>query len=359
MNNPKISVLVPLYNRKHYIEECINSVLAQTFKDFEIVIVDDCSTDGSFDFVNEKFAQQLESGKIRLLRNVKNSGEFPTSNRLMREARGKYLCILHSDDLYMPYALEHLYEVAEKTNADVVHGIGQFFTPHDGVFKRENLRQMLHDGNPVRQVQIVSDNPEARFNEWIMGGTFIDTQYNFFRRKFIFDNDLFFNTAGEHRLMGLCWIMRAKVFVKTPVLFYVRRDAPDSGTNEMVIPPEKIKKFVASRVELSRYLEELLSTFDFFKDNEFLMDAVRVHLFTAHDYWQIGRIGVYKNGITPEMHKAVKDAFRKYFGEDCGYMAFLFHFAHELQYRRRIESDFANVVPEMRGKGIEFHFGVV
>ncbi len=359
MKNLKVSVLIPLYNRKHYIEECINSVLAQTFKDFEIVVVDDCSTDGSADFVEEKFNKQIRAGKIRLLRNVKNSGEFPTSNRLLREARGKYLCILHSDDLYMPYALEHLHDVAEKTNADVVHGIGQFFTPHDGVFDKNKLQKMLHDGHPVEKVEIMSDVPEARFNEWIMGGSFIDTQYNFFSRKFIFDNDLFFDTAGEHRLMGLCWMMKAKVFVKTPTIFYVRRDAPDSGTNERVIPPEKIEKFVATRIELSRYLEKLLPTFDFFKDNELLIDAVRVHLFAAHDYWQIGRIGVYRNGITPEMHKAVKEAFKKYLGEDGSYMAFLFHFAHELQYRRRIESDFANVVPEMHGKGVAFRFGVV
>ena len=359
MSTPKISVLVPMYNRKHYIEECVNSVLNQTFQDFEIVIVDDCSTDGSFDFVKEKFAPLIESEKIRLLRNVRNSGEFPTSNRLMREAHGKYLCILHSDDMYMPYALEHLYDVAEKTNADVVHGIGQFFTPQDGVFKQENLRPMIHDGRPVKQIEIVPENPEVRLGEWILGGSFIDTQYNFFRKNFIFDNDLFFDTAGEQRLMALCWMMRAKVFVKTPVIFYIRRDAPDSGTNERVIPPEKIERFVAQRIELSRHLEKILPTFDIFKNNEILIDAVRAHLFAAHDYWQIGRIGVYKDGVTPEIHRAVKNAFKKYFGEDGGYMAFLFHFAHELQYRRRIESDFSNVVPNMEGKGVAFRFGIV
>ncbi len=359
MSTPKISVLIPMYNRKHYIEECVNSVLNQTFQDFEIVVVDDCSTDGSFDFVREKFAPLIESEKIRLLRNVNNLTEFPTSNRLMREAHGKYLCILHSDDLYMPYALEHLYDVAENTNADVVHSIGQFFMPHDSVFKSENLRPMLHDGRPVKQVSIVPENPEVRFNEWILGGSFIDNQYNFFRKSFIFDNNLFFDPAGEQRLMSLCWMMSAKIFVKTPVLFYVHRDAPDSRTNERNIPPEKIERFVSSCIELSRWLEKLLPTFDFFKNNELLMDAVRIHLLTAHDYWRIGRIGVYKDGVTPEIHKVVKETFKKYLGEDGSYMAFLFHFAHELQYRRRIESDFSNVVPEMRGNGVAFPFGIV
>ncbi len=74
MDTPKVSILIPLYNRIRYAEECIKSALNQTFQDTEVVIRDDCSTDGVFDFVREKFSEQISSGKIKLFRNEKNLG---------------------------------------------------------------------------------------------------------------------------------------------------------------------------------------------------------------------------------------------------------------------------------------------
>ena len=139
MDNPKISVLVPLYNRRHYIAQCLDSALNQTFKgDYEIIVRDDGSTDGSADFVEQRYATAIASGKLKLRRNEKNIGEFPTYNkRLIPEARGKYLMFLSSDDMYLPRALEHMYEVAEHFNADVVHESFYFTTAPDGVIKDE------------------------------------------------------------------------------------------------------------------------------------------------------------------------------------------------------------------------------
>ena len=71
MTAPKISVLIPLYNRKHYIAQCLDSVLNQTFQDYEIIVRDDGSTDGSADFVAEKYSAEISSGKIKLSRNKK------------------------------------------------------------------------------------------------------------------------------------------------------------------------------------------------------------------------------------------------------------------------------------------------
>ena len=108
--SPKVSVLIPLYNRKHYIAMCIDSALNQTFQDFEIIVRDNCSTDGSFDFVKERYSKQISEGKIKLFQNDKNLGEFPNTNKLIATAEGKYFTILHSDDLYLSHALQHLYE---------------------------------------------------------------------------------------------------------------------------------------------------------------------------------------------------------------------------------------------------------
>ena len=74
MDAPKISVLIPLYNRKQYAADCINSVLNQTFTDFEIIIRDDCSSDSVVEFVQENFSDK----RIKLFRKKKSrrSGKF-------------------------------------------------------------------------------------------------------------------------------------------------------------------------------------------------------------------------------------------------------------------------------------------
>ena len=94
MNTPKISVLIPMYNRKIYIEDCINSVLKQTFSDYEIVIRDDASTDGVFEFVKNHYDKEISRGKIILLCNEKNLGEGLTLRKFLFDAKGKYITIL-------------------------------------------------------------------------------------------------------------------------------------------------------------------------------------------------------------------------------------------------------------------------
>ena len=95
MDTKKISVLIPMYNRKIYIEDCINSVLKQTFSDYEIVIRDDASTDGVFEFVKNHYDKEISRGKIILLRNEKNLGELKTLSKLLFDAKGMYITILH------------------------------------------------------------------------------------------------------------------------------------------------------------------------------------------------------------------------------------------------------------------------
>ena len=185
MDAPKISVLIPMYNRKHYIEDCVNSVLNQTFQDFEIIIRDDNSTDGVFEFVQEKYSKEISTGKIKLFRNEENLGEGKTTNKLILDATGKYFTFLHNDDIYMPYALQHLYEVAENFSADVVHASG-FFVTDDENIRNLKFSPTCYDRHPVNKVEVMSDNPTERFKEWHELGTFHDIQYNIFNRRFIY-----------------------------------------------------------------------------------------------------------------------------------------------------------------------------
>lgn len=324
--SPKISVLVPMYNRKHYIADCINSVFHQSFQDFELIIRDDGSTDGSFEFVQENFSEHISSGKIKLRRNEKNLGEFPTDNKLLQEAQGKYLTILHSDDIYLPHALQHLYETAEKFSADVVHGSYFYISESDVIDKNTALHLCCAEKNPAKQIELVSDDPQERFSEWINIGTFIDAQYNIFKRFFILENNL--NFDGGNCQLALWWIMLAKVFVKTPTPCYVYRNPPDSQSNTKTFPPEKVENFISLCVEISRLMDKKFSQIDFFKDNEELQYAAKAHWFSMLDDYMINRRGVYKAGLTPELSQAARNAFKKYFGADESYFSFLFNWAH-------------------------------
>ena len=96
------SVIIPLYNKENYIEETIKSVLNQSFNDFEVIIVDDGSTDDSL-----KLASQLQNSKITII-TQKNQGASVARNRAINAAKGKYIAPLDADDIWHKNHLSEL-----------------------------------------------------------------------------------------------------------------------------------------------------------------------------------------------------------------------------------------------------------
>lgn len=333
MSEPKISVLIPMYNRKHYIEECINSVLNQTFQDFEIIIRDNCSTDGSFEFVAEKYSQQISSGKIKLIRNERNLGLYISSNHLMFDAQGKYITFLHSDDLLMNYALQHLYEVAEATNADIVHESYYLESETDGVINNSKLHLHCSENNPAKDVVLISDDPMSRFKEWYLGGTFHDVMYNLLRRKFMLDNSIFFKY--DYKFTALEWTMFAKVFIKTPIICYIRRNSPDAGSRRK--QTVDLTFFISRFITFPRDMDELFTKIDFFKNNEEIQYMAKAFLLKHLDSFFVFDSKYYQNGITPEIWREVDNIFKKYFGENYFYPAFLFNWIHAMPFNKPVD----------------------
>lgn len=95
MKNPSVSVLMTAYNREKYIGEAIESVLASTYTNFELIIVDDCSTDKTFSIA--KMYQEKDT-RIKLFLNEKNIGQFPNRNKAAGYATGEFLMNADSDD---------------------------------------------------------------------------------------------------------------------------------------------------------------------------------------------------------------------------------------------------------------------
>lgn len=108
--DPLVSVLVPAYNRKAYIDEAIGSVLAQTHKSFELIVIDDGSTDGTYELL------QSYGSKLTLLTHPGrvNLGQSASINAGLRSAKGKYVAILDSDDYWEPHKLAIQVDFLEK-----------------------------------------------------------------------------------------------------------------------------------------------------------------------------------------------------------------------------------------------------
>ena len=102
-NNELVSIIMPSYNCGQYIEASILSVQAQTYSEWELIVVDDCTTDGSLEKV---VALQREDSHIRLLRQERHCGAATGRNWALREARGRWIAFLDSDDQWEPTKLE-------------------------------------------------------------------------------------------------------------------------------------------------------------------------------------------------------------------------------------------------------------
>lgn len=108
--NDLVSIIMPSYNTAGYISETIESVIKQTYANWELIIVDDCSTDNT-DEVVKPF---LTDKRIKYLKNEKNSGAAVSRNYALREAKGKWIAFLDSDDLWLPEKLEKQIAFMEK-----------------------------------------------------------------------------------------------------------------------------------------------------------------------------------------------------------------------------------------------------
>jgi glycosyltransferase involved in cell wall biosynthesis len=125
------------YNHEKYISEAIESVLNQSFKDFELIILDDCSKDGSRRIIE---SYQRRDGRIRVLFHKKNMGIAKTRNDLMAEAKGKYIGVIDSDDVWEELKLEKQLAVLEKNDSLIVWSEGRLIDG-GGVFTGETFTQ--------------------------------------------------------------------------------------------------------------------------------------------------------------------------------------------------------------------------
>jgi glycosyltransferase involved in cell wall biosynthesis len=143
----RVSVIMPVYNAVEYLAEAIDNVLRQTLSDIEIICVDDGSTDGSFEVIKKK---QAEDSRIRIV-TENNAGPSVARNKGLARARGEYVIFLDADDFFEPTLLERLYTLSVKRNLDMAIAKYDLYNNATGKFspKMESDNQGLFDGGSV------------------------------------------------------------------------------------------------------------------------------------------------------------------------------------------------------------------
>lgn len=129
---PLISIITPSYNSEKFIKETIESVLNQTYKNWEMLIIDDCSSDSSPELIKE-YCRKDE--RIKYLKNKKNSGPAISRNLGLDNSKGEYIAFLDSDDIWFKEKLQIQMEYIIKNKADVLHNNYYFCDENGNVIK--------------------------------------------------------------------------------------------------------------------------------------------------------------------------------------------------------------------------------
>lgn len=120
-----ISIVTPVYNAAAFIRQTMEMVQAQSYREWELILVDDCSKDKSVEVI-ESYLKEQPDERIRLIKKEKNEGAALTRNRGIKEARGRYIAFLDADDVWLKHKLQRQMEFMEETKAGFVFSAYEF-----------------------------------------------------------------------------------------------------------------------------------------------------------------------------------------------------------------------------------------
>lgn len=220
---PEVSIIIPAYNTESYIAEAIESVLNQTLKDIEIIVVDDASTDQTVSVV-----RNFTDPRLKLLQNLKNLGVSASRNHALQYARGKWIAVLDSDDWYAPDRLEKLLKVAEEEQADLI--IDDLnLVQADNLLPWSTL--LRESGETVNEIQLIEPIFYVRTGIYGKRGLHLGLCKPIFRRSFLDRHHLFYaetqHVVEDFHLVLRCLIYGASMFF-VPIPYYFYRSRPNS-----------------------------------------------------------------------------------------------------------------------------------
>ena len=285
MSAPKISVIIPLYNAEKYIRQCLISVLASKFADYEVVLVDDCSTDNSLAEV-EKLLPHF-GGRLKIFRTEKNSGGAGIPRNIgIKNSAGKYITFIDNDDMLLPTALDDFFNVAEEFQADVVYAEKIFVVDEDAPIHIENFRSI--SATAVEELIVVpaleSSELRERIRRDIARKFFILPWGKFYRREFLIENKIDFPQMQMAEDLTFCFkcLCLAKKYVRIPHMTNIHRERKISGGNVPGTVQSNLQSWLNLFLTNMSILDKFMSGLEFFRANPDVQRDVLNHYIGVH-----------------------------------------------------------------------------
>lgn len=311
-NTPAVSVIIPMYNAEKYIAECLDSVLAQTFQDFEVILVDDCSTDSSRQ-IAESYLEKF-GGRLNIYDTEKNSGAggYVPRNIGLRLSRGEYIFFLDSDDLILADGLEKVYKIAKYFDVDVVNLMKIYYLSDGGKSLTPGHLWLTRQTNEA----LLENNLEWRVKELVAWHLTAWAPWRrFLRRKFLIENEIFFPknvVIFGDRLWTYCVLFQAKKMIHVPLAIMLYRQSDDSMTRKERNPLQDVNLGIDAVIEGIEWINDVMDKVPFFEEHPryryaVLENAVKILFALSSKKFE---------KVSPaEMYLSIKEAFGKNFGD--------------------------------------------
>ncbi len=254
---PLITFVVTSYNYEKYILKTLESIKSQTYKNFEIIVVDDCSTDNSANLI-EEFISQNQDLKITLLKQESNQGQLSAMIRGLREANGQFISFIDSDDILLPeYSQTHIRvhlqtslaftscQIAEIGENEEIHTLYSNASPHC-----ENLETLFAQEKP--NYKIIKHKP---FGGWHWS----PNSSAMFRKASIemlinYKNSNAWKICPDKFLFNFAHLIGGSAIIYTPLIGY-RRHKSNAGNSTLVTGNKRLHSDKTTKINIQNNLK--------------------------------------------------------------------------------------------------------
>ena len=242
---PEVSIVIPTYNCEDYIVQALESVFAQTYTNFEVIVVDDASTDSTL-----KIVRSFDDARLKIIARSENKGVSSVRNCGIKQAQGDWIALLDSDDWYAPERLENLLQIASKQDADLIADDLFLIRDREQYPWSTLLQENYSKRGSIEFIDaakfITTDRPSAinAPRNWSFGYT-----KPLIKREFLLQHQIEYNESihvGEDFVLYMECLLNKARFVLVPRPYYYYR------TRQISLSTRKPTKYLAESCQITQ-----------------------------------------------------------------------------------------------------------